>query len=168
MLNKKHSLLTDIAIGAIGGTIGTILMNRVSSALYELEDSQTRQYEEKLRDNEYPPQVLAGKAIKLTTGKEAAIETKEKLAMPIHMGLGAVAGAVFGAVNRRIPASTIAAGIGFGVVMWATLDEVGVPMAGLSPSSFKFPWQNHARALANHVVYGAALGVTQALLRKAF
>ena len=87
--------------------------------------------------------------------------------MPIHTGLGAAAGAVFGAISRQIPVPTVAAGIGFGVVMWATLDEVGVPMAGLSPSSLKFPWQNHARALANHLVYGAVLGGTQALLRKA-
>lgn len=168
MSNKKHSVLTDIAIGAVGGTIGTMLMNRASSVMYEREDLQTRQYEEKLRHNEYPPQALAGKVIKLATGREPATETKEKLALPIHMGLGAVAGALFGAMSRQVPAPTIAAGIGFGVLMWATLDEVGVPIAGLSPSSFRFPWQNHARALTNHVVYGATLGVTQALLRKAF
>lgn len=167
MSNKKRSLVADLFIGAIGGVIGTLLMDQASKAMYSLEDPKTQKYEETLRNDEYPPEVLAGKAIKLATGEQPAAEIKEKLAMPIHTGLGAAAGAVFGAVSRQISAPAVAAGIGFGVVLWAMLDEVGVPLAGLSPLSFKFPWQNHARALANHIVYGTVLGITQATIRKA-
>jgi uncharacterized membrane protein YagU involved in acid resistance len=41
-----------------------------------------------------------------------------------------------------------------------------MPLMGLSPSSTKFPWQNHARAAVNHVAYGATLGITHNLLKK--
>jgi hypothetical protein len=39
------------------------------------------------------------------------------------------------------------------------------PLIGLSPPSTEFPWQNHARAFANHLAYGATLGLTHNLLR---
>ncbi len=64
-----------------------------------------------------------------------------------------------------MPLVGVADGVGFGTGLWLIGDEVMMPLMGLSPPSTEFPWQNHARAFANHFAYGATLGITHSLLR---
>lgn len=73
-------------------------------------------------------------------------------------------GGVYGALRGRLPLVDAGNGIGFGTGMWLIGDEMITPLMGLSPPSQEFPWQNHARAFANHIAYGATLGLTHNLL----
>ncbi|MDQ3256885.1 MAG: DUF1440 domain-containing protein [Acidobacteriota bacterium] len=141
-------------------------MDQVSGYLYELEDEGTRKYEENLRGNEYPPEVLAEKISETVAGAELDKETKQKYGNMVHWGYGIMWGGLFGALRDRAPLVGTANGVGFGTGLWLIGDEVMMPLMGLSPSSTKFPWQNHARAAVNHVAYGATLGLTYGLLRK--
>ncbi len=74
-------------------------------------------------------------------------------------------GGIFGALRNRIPLIEAAGGLVYGVGLWLIGDELMMPVLKLSPPSTEFPWQNHARAAANHVTYGATLEATHNLLR---
>lgn len=165
MPHRKQSLTTHLLIGIVGGLTGTVVMDQIGKAMYQREDPRTQEYEERVRHRQYPPELAAEKAVKLLTGQPPKPEITQKLAKPIHFSTGAAMGLVFAAVSRR-SSFPIFTGIAFGIAAWAAFDEIGMPAMGLSPDSRKFPWQNHVRSLAAHVVYGGTLGATQALLRK--
>lgn len=164
--NNRHCLFTDIAWGLAAGAAATYVMDQVSSLGYKLEDEGTRKYEEDLRHNEYPPDVLVRKLATACCGAEPDQETKQKLATRIHWGYGTFWGGVFGALRDRVPLFGAACGLAFGAGLWLIGDEILMPAMGLTPPSREFPWQNHARAAANHLAYGGTLGVTHSLLRK--
>ncbi len=160
------SIIKDALFGFVAGAVATFVMDKVSGYLYELEDKATRKYEERLRGNEYPPEVLAEKISEAVAGVELDKKTKQKYGNVVHWGYGIMWGGLFGALRDRAPLVGTANGVGFGTGLWLIDDEVMMPLIGLSPPSTKFPWQNHARAAVNHVAYGATLGLTHGLLRK--
>lgn len=165
-MRQRHCLFTDILTGLAAGAAATYAMDQVSSFGYKLEDDETRKYEENLRNREYPPGVLARKVAKSCCGIELDQEMEQKIAGRIHWGYGIFWGGVFGALRNRVPLVGMACGVAFGLGLWAIGDEILMPAMGLTPPSQEFPWQNHARAAANHLAYGATLGVTQNVLRK--
>lgn len=164
--NDIGSILKDAAFGLIAGAAATFVMDKVSGYLYELEDEETRKYEENLRGNEYPPEVLAEKVSAAVTGEELDKETRQKYGNYVHWGYGIMWGGLFGVLRDRAPLVGVGNGLGFGTGLWLVGDELMMPLMGLSPPSTEFPWQNHARAFANHFAYGATLGITHSLLRK--
>ena len=163
--NDVGSILIDVAFGLFAGAAATFVMDKVSGYLYELEDKKTRQYEETLRGNEYPPEGLAEKISEAVAGVELDKEQKQKYGNVVHWGYGIMWGGVYGALSGRVPLVDAANGLGFGTGMWLIGDELMTPLIGLSPPSTEFPWQNHARAFVNHLAYGATLGLTHNLLR---
>jgi uncharacterized membrane protein YagU involved in acid resistance len=154
-----------MALGLAAGTAATFVLEKVSTYGYQLENRTTRQYEENLRNGEYPPEVLAEKIARVVSGVEPDKETKQRLGMAIHWGYGIVWGGAFGALRDRVPLIDSAGGLAFGLGLWLVGDELMMPAMGLSPPSRKFPWQNHARAAANHLAYGATLFLTHTFLR---
>jgi hypothetical protein len=42
MKNSNADFFKDVLIGAVGGLIGTVVLERISSKLYEWEDEQAR------------------------------------------------------------------------------------------------------------------------------
>lgn len=163
---NKNCVSTNTALGLAAGTAATFVMEKVSTYGYQLENETARHYEENLRNVEYPPEVLARKIAKSVRGVELDKETKQKFGVAIHWGYGIVWGGTFGALRERVPLVDSAAGLTFGLGLWLLGDELMMPALGLSPPSTKFPWQNHARAAANHAAYGLALFLTHSLLRR--
>ncbi len=78
-------------------------MDKVSGYLYELEDEKTRQYEETLRGNEYPPEALAEKISEAVAGVELDKEQKQKYGNVVHWSYGIMWGGVYGALSGRVP-----------------------------------------------------------------
>ena len=161
---KAGGLIVDVVYGLAAGVAATFVMGQVSTYGYSLEDEKTRQYEENLRHKEYPPEVLAGKVAKAVTGRELGEQEKQKLGMAVHWAYGIGWGDSFGALRRRHPVVGAAGGVGFGLALWLVGDEAMMPLLGLSPPSTAFPWQNHARALVNHLAYGSSLAAAYSLL----
>lgn len=163
---RQNCLIRDVALGLVAGAIATLLMDKVSTWGYKLEDSKVRDYEEKLRGGDYPPEVLAKRAVELTTGATPTKETAQKAGMAIHWGYGILWGGLFGALRNRVLGVGSAGGVIYGLGLWLMGDELMMPILKLSPPSTEFPWQNHARAMTNHVAYGTTLALTDRVLRK--
>lgn len=166
MQDSNTEFLKDALIGAVGGLLGTIVLERISSRLYEWENPQTRQKEEQLRVEE-PPMVLARRISDEVLRLNLPDDRKKKLASGIHWGFGAMAGALFGALAPRVPFLSAGLGTLYGTLFWLFGDEMAMPVMGLSKPSQDFPWQTHARAWAAHVGYGMAVAGTYKLVKKA-
>ena len=88
----------------------------------------------------------------------------------IHMAHSAVLGVVFAAVATAVPqytdttAKSLAAGVVYGIVLWAVLATVVMPawVGALLPMNPPVPDVN-PMSLVGHVVYGGLLGVLYAL-----
>lgn len=79
-------------------------------------------------------------------------------ALATHFGFGAMAGAAYGPIARTRPAHPIAAGVGYGLLVW-TSQYLGVlPALGVLSNAMHHPARRNALMIAAHVVWGAALG----------
>ena len=69
------------------------------------------------------------------------------------------------AIVSRTVLDPLSVGLLAGVLVWLLFDEGANALLGLTAPPWKFPASAHARAFANHVVYGAVLGVLIMLAR---
>jgi uncharacterized protein DUF1440 len=156
-----HSIGEDLVKGAVAGAVATWVMGRVTGAVYGRENREARQREDKAREGKTSYGAAAEKAAG-AVGRTLSNEDRERLGSATHWALGIGAGAVYAVVRRRFSAVGRMAGVGFGTMFWAAVDEGLVPALGLTPGPRAFPWQTHARGLAGHLTFGT---VTDGALR---
>lgn len=165
MRERRNNLLGDAIDGAIAGALATWVMGKATTYLYEHEAKPAREAEDEARHGKTAYGVAVEKAAHLA-GTELSSEERERYGSAIHWALGIGAGAAYGVLRDRLPASGIARGLLFGTAFWLLIDEGANTALGLTPGPTKFPWQAHARGLAGHLVFGAvtdaALGVLPA------
>jgi hypothetical protein len=154
---RQHndSILADVAKGALAGAAATWVMGQVTSYLYEHEDKQARRQEDEAREGKTAYGVAAEKAAD-AVGQDLSEEQRKQYGSALHWGLGAGAGAAYGALRGRVPGADAANGLLFGAAFWVLIDEGANVALGLTPGPTHFPWQTHARGLAGHLVFGIA------------
>jgi uncharacterized membrane protein YagU involved in acid resistance len=116
--------------------------------------------EDRARGGRTAYEIAAEKAAGVV-GRKLSPEQRQKLGLAIHWALGAVAGAAYAVLRRRVPGVSAARGLAFGTAFFGAVDEGATAGLGLTPPPRAFPWQTHARGFAGHLVYGA---VTETLL----
>jgi hypothetical protein len=161
----RRNVLTDIALGAAAGAVGTWVMGKATTYLYENEDKKAREREDQARDGKSAYETAADKAAALV-GQALSDDERKKMGSAIHWAVGIGSVTLYTLLRRRLGrgvGKNLAAGALFGTALWALLDEAGNVALGLTPKPSAFPWQAHARGLAGHLVLGlAAEGVLQA------
>jgi hypothetical protein len=160
-MRESHGLGEDLIKGAIAGAVATWVMGKVTNTMYQREDRGARRQEDDARSGKTAYGVAAEKAGQ-AMGTSLNQDQNEKIGAAIHWALGVGAGAVYAVVRRRFASVGKIAGLGFGTVFWAVVDEGVVPALGLTPGARAFPWQAHARGLAGHLTFGT---VTDGTLR---
>ena len=83
-----------------------------------------------------------------------------------HYVFGAATGAIYGLAAEVIPQSTLGRGLPYGAAVWLVADEGVVPALGLSLYPKEYPVQQHAVALASHLVFGLTLDIARRAIRK--
>lgn len=111
-----------------------------------------------------PTAVLARKLAALT-GRKIDDDEARRLGTAIHWRFGASWGPVATFASRELDLHPLRAGIFTGLLVWAVADEGANTMLGLAAPPGEWPLSTHARALANHLVYGATIGTAIALGR---
>lgn len=162
----RNNVLGDIALGAAAGAVGTWVMGQATTYLYENEDKEAREREDRARDGKSAYETAAEKAASLV-GQALSDDERKKIGSAIHWAVGIGSVTLYTLLRRRLigrgVGKNLAAGALFGTALWALLDEAGNVALGLTPKPSAFPWQAHARGLAGHLVLGlAAEGVLQA------
>jgi hypothetical protein len=161
--SRESSVRKDIIKGAIAGAVATWVMGKVTTAMYEREDRWVRRAEDDVRGGKTSYATAAGKAARLA-GTSLSDRQQAQVGAALHWALGIGAGAAYAVLRRRFHSIGRTAGLGFGTVFWAVLDEGVVPALGLTPGPRAFPWQTHARGLAGHVTFGTVTDGTLRLL----
>ena len=146
----------DVLIGALAGAFATWIMGKATTVLYEREPKAARKQEDKARGDLTAYGAAAEKLAGLV-GAELTDEQLSKAGKAIHYGLGAGAGAAYGAARRGLAPVSAGHGLLYGSAFWLAADELATPLLGLTPGPKAFPWQTHARGLAGHLVFGAVL-----------
>ena len=96
---KLREAVADTGIGAIGGYVGTQVMERVSMKLYEVEPEEARQKEDEVRPG--PPFVIAARKTTELLGLDLSEEQIQKVGMYLfHYGLGMGWGPMYAFLRR--------------------------------------------------------------------
>ncbi len=149
----EHALLK----GALAGFVATLPMTIFMLA--------TQRFLPKRQQYELPPEMitkdLAHRAhIRHHLNKQLILGATTAS----HFGYGAVMGAAFGPLQKRVPLPTIAQGILYGLLVWVASYLGLLPLLGISASSQKEPVRRNLMMIAAHIVWGASLGALASVL----
>ncbi|WP_424950728.1 DUF1440 domain-containing protein [Deinococcus sp.] len=115
-----------------------------------------------------PPAVMVEAAAKELADTTLSREQKLAYQQVIHFTLGAVLGAVYGALAEYEPVVTRGLGVPAGAVMYLCTHASAVPATGFQ----RWPWQLPRAAVAwesgSHLVFGAGLELLRGPLRRLF
>ena len=146
--------------GVVGGAVGAVLM----WPLYEASKRAGL-----LRES--PPIRVADRAAETAveateTGGPVGEGAREAAAAGGHLLYGAAAGALYGLLQDELELPAIAAGVGYGLALWAVGYLGWLPAARILPE----PWRQRAGdalvPIAAHAVYGLGLGLVERTVRR--
>lgn len=146
--------LWTVARGAVAGAIGTWVMDRVTTAMYERESAQDRAQEEEAWPNgkpSVPNLVDLGSRI---TGVRFNPQARPKVEEATHYLLGIGPGVLYALLRNRVPLLGTGHGLVYGLLLFAVNDELLNTALGLAGPPSAYPAAAHLRGLAGHVTLG--------------
>lgn len=154
---------SDIAVGMIGGYVGTKVMEPVSMKLYELASEEDRNREEAVRPG--PPFYIAAKKTNEALGMELPEERLQKVATyGFHYGLGMGWGPTYNFLRRWTDLDPVLAGLLSGATMSLLVDEGVTPLLGFSAPNRDYPLTTHLRGFTAYLAFGLGVaGIVEAI-----
>jgi hypothetical protein len=152
---KLPTLVTDLALSAAAGYLGTKAMEPVSMKLYELEPAEARAREDAVRPG--APYRLAAEKLTKVFGFELSEKQLERLSLVFHYGLAVQWAPLYPLLRRRTNLNPVAAGLATGTAMSIVADELMTPAFGFSAPNLEYPLVTHARGFAAHLAFGLAV-----------
>jgi hypothetical protein len=152
---KLRPLVTDLALSAAAGYLGTKAMEPVSMKLYELEPAQARAREDAVRPG--PPYRLAAEKLAKIFGLQLSEQQLDRLSLVFHYGLAIQWAPLYPLLRRRTTLRPVAAGLATGAAMSIVADELMTPAFGFSAPNLDYPLVTHARGFAAHLAFGLAV-----------
>ncbi len=162
MEHEWRSVLADALKGAVAGGIAVWVMDQVDWYMYNQEDPESRRQTQRVRPGGLDPAHAIANKVAGAFGKELSPRQPHPAGIAVHYSLGIGPGALYGAMQDRVPAVGIGRGALFGLGLFLVQDELVNAATGLSARPRQYPWQAHARGVVAHVIYGL---VTDTLLR---
>jgi len=141
--------------GLVVGLCATEALDWLSIALYEGESARTRAKENAVRGNRHAYERAIEKTAR-RLGRDLTNRQIGRWGWGFHKVFGLLGGPAYLALRRRVPALRWGCGLGFGALFFLVVDELMVPLAGLTPGPRAFSWKVHARGAAAHLAYGVA------------
>lgn len=131
-----------LAVGALAGTAATAAMSTWMVVAERVGVMRGQ-----------PPRKVVGRLAPVSDGAAA-----DGLAVVSHLAYGAAAGAAFGAVPLSARVRP-AAGVGYGLALWAVGYEGWLPVLGVLPAAHRDRRGRVVTMVVAHALYGAVLGV---------
>jgi len=153
MRRENGSMVTELVKGAVAGAVATWVMGQVTTWLYEQESEEVRDQEDRARNDKTAYGVAAEQAA-VVVDTELSEQARKQAGQAFHWALGIGAGAAYGVMRKRWPATARLKGVPFGTGFFLIVDEVLNPALGLTPGPQAFAWQTHARGLGGHLTFG--------------
>ncbi len=150
--------------GAVGGVVGAWAMSSFAGLLSRPEFTHAGAGRYVRGSNlELDSIAMAADRVERLTGHKMSPKQKGLTAAVVHFGIGALLGALYGAVAERSNIVTRGYGVGFAVF------EAGSGNFAWTAATKRFRQYSvadQAESLADHAVYGVVLETTRRLLRR--
>jgi hypothetical protein len=169
MSSRSHrsSLVADVILGAASGLLASWVMEKAQTRIMAAGSEETKARERRARGDAEPATYQTADAAARLLGASIPEDRRHLAAEVVHYATGAAWGGIFGALARRAELPGLAAGAAWGALVWLLNDELLVPVLGFSRGPTRYPLSTHAKALASHLVYGAATDAGFRALRAA-
>jgi hypothetical protein len=157
--------------GAIGGAAGAYTMELFQGWWNDMERrAAPRRRAHAIKDaakrTDEPATIKAAERVtKKVLDTELPEELKPVAGEAVHYTTGATIGAIYGVVAEILPPARMFNGLGMGVVVWWTADNMFVPVQRLGKKPEQVPPSKHAYALASHLVYGFTTELVRSIVR---
>jgi hypothetical protein len=165
---RRDSALVDAALGAAAGLAASWVMSLAYDPIMKAGGEETLRKEKEAAGDLPPATIRAAQVAAEKVGRPLP-DDRDKQALGgkvVHYAYGTAWGAAFALAARAFaPRAPIAAGLGFGVILWVLSDEVLVPLFRFSRPPTRYPASAHAKGLASHLVYGVATEAAWRLAR---
>jgi uncharacterized membrane protein YagU involved in acid resistance len=146
--------------GAVAGALATAPMT-----LFIYAADRVMPHEER---HELPPRQITRELAERTgTDDEVGESGLDLASSAAHFAFGAATGAIYGSIAGRIPLPPALAGVGFGLAVWAASYAGALPSLGLQRPPDRRPAWRTATMVGGHLVWGAALGWAESVMRTA-
>jgi hypothetical protein len=150
-----NPVVRDALRGALAGAAATWFMDLVTTRMYEAQPATVTRREEAAQVNGKSSVANMVDRFESTTGLSIPRARRPTVENAVHYALGAVPGAVYGILRRRVPLADAGNGAAYGLAVFALNDEYLNSRLGLAGPFSAYPAQTHLRGLAGH----AALGI---------
>lgn len=150
--------LTDLALAAVAGYVGTKAMEPVSMRLYEWESDAARAREDAARPG--APYRIAAEKLSYLAGLDLGDTRLDQLALVFHYGLAFQWAPLYPLLRRRTQLTALPAGLLTGAAMSVVADELMTPAFGFSAPNLDYPLVTHVRGFLAHLVFGTAVAAT--------
>jgi hypothetical protein len=151
---RVNSVLRDAIRGAIAGAAATWVMDLVTTRMYEAQPSQVTEREEAAQANGKSSVANLVDRFESKTGLSIPRARRSTVESAVHYALGAVPGAIYGVLRRRLPLANAGNGAAYGLAVFALNDEYLNTKLGLAGPMSAYPAQTHLRGLAGHAALG--------------
>jgi hypothetical protein len=141
-------------MGAVAGAVGIWALDRVDWYLFNRESPETRRRTRAVRPRGMDPAHLLANRTAEALGMELTPHQPHPAGLAVHYAIGIVPAAFYGALLHDVPALGAGRGSLYGLSVFLLHDEMLNPLLGLAASPDRYPWQDHARGFAAHLVYG--------------
>ena len=179
-MSKRRNLGAGVAAGVVGGLAAAWAMNvfsegpgkKLSEGVQDEGVARQETREQRKRpesaEKEDATMKMADGIAMATTGEHLTREKKETYGPVVHYAFGAVMGGLYGGLAEYVPMVRSGFGTTFATALFAGVDLVGVPLAGLTPLPTEQPMSALVTPYATHLVYGVTTELVRRVARKLF
>jgi uncharacterized membrane protein YagU involved in acid resistance len=158
---SRVSAVAGAVGGVAGGTAMTVLMTQVAPRLLP---------HELLPDTPAPQKVVQWAQEEVGAPQALTGRSKDVAALATHFAYSAASGAMYGLVRPALPPlralPTPAAGVLFGLGVWAASFEGLLPALGVMPRTTQHPPRRWPAPMMGHAVFGAVTALVASKLDK--
>lgn len=164
--NAGQNLTNNLIKGAVAGAAAVWVMDRVDWYLYSRGSAKTLAKTIEARPAGMDPAHLAVRRVSQAFGRNVPIAQPNIAGVSVHYSFGIVPGALYSAVQPRMPRIGTGRGLLYGLGLFLAHDEGINTVCGLAGRPGDYPWQAHARGLISHLVYGLTLDASLRLMHR--
>jgi hypothetical protein len=157
-------MLRRLALGLAAGAVGTALMTALQEGVSRSRGSSGGEPPESWDDAPGPAQV-ANKAYRALSGGDLPLDAIPLATNGMHWAYGTAMGVPYALARRRSASGPLAAGVAYGLFVWASSYVQLVPLG-----IYEWPWHYSLKGLvpdvSYHLVYGSGVAAAYGALAR--
>jgi hypothetical protein len=151
----------------VAGAVAVWVMDQFDWFDYRHEDPEVREQTRQVRPGGMDPAHVAANKVAEATGRDLTPSDPHPAGKLVHYSLGIGPGALYGVLGDSFPVLKTGRGTLYGLGLFLVQDEAINSITGLAANPQDYPWQDHARGLKQHLIYGFVTDTIRRILNRA-